>query len=39
MIATAMIWRVEAKTQKIVLGDQVTQSSRSQLSNRVILII
>jgi hypothetical protein len=39
MIATAMMWRVEGKTQKIVLGDQVTQSSGNQLSNRVIFII
>jgi hypothetical protein len=39
MIATAMMWRVEAKTLKIVLGDQVMQSSGNQLSNIVILII
>jgi hypothetical protein len=39
MIATAMMWRVEAKTLKIDPGDQVIQSSGNQLSNRVILII
>ena len=39
MIAIAMMWRVEAKTLKISPGDQVMQSSRNQLSNRVILII
>jgi hypothetical protein len=38
-IETVMMWRVEAKTLKIILGDQVTQSSGNQLSNRVILII
>jgi hypothetical protein len=39
MIVTAMMWRVGAKTLKIDLGDQVTQSLGNQLSNRVILII
>jgi hypothetical protein len=39
MIATVMMWRVEAKTLKIGPGDQVMQSSGNQLSNRVILII
>jgi hypothetical protein len=39
MIATAMTWRVEAKTPKIGPGDQVIQSSGNQLSNRAILII
>jgi hypothetical protein len=39
MIATAMMWRVEAKTLKIGPSDQVMQSSGNQLSNRVILII
>jgi hypothetical protein len=34
-----MMWRVEAKTLKIGPSDQVMQSSRNQLSNRVILII
>jgi hypothetical protein len=39
MIATAMMWKVEAKTLKIGPDDQVMQSSGNQLSNRVILII
>jgi hypothetical protein len=39
MIATTMIWRVEAKTLKIGPGDQVMHSSGNQLSNRVMLII
>jgi hypothetical protein len=39
MIATTMIWKVEAKTLKIDPSDQVMQSSGNQLSNRVILII
>jgi hypothetical protein len=39
MIATTMMWRVEAKTLKIDPSDQVMQSLGKQLSNRVILII
>jgi hypothetical protein len=31
MTATAMMWRVEAKTQKIVLGDQVTVFGKSTI--------